>query len=432
VKDSALRHGARIAVRSAQLGAAAIGAAATLSIDAIRAGRDRDARLTALGRAAASLCTSLGATFIKVGQIASTRADLLPEPVIRELARLRDEVPPFASDEVRRAVERELGKPVEALFASFDLRPVAAASVAQVHRAVLSDGRVVAVKVRRPDIERKVALDRSILLATGRALERIVPSLRLIALEGALRQFCDAVEEQLDLQIEAANNLRFTRNFADDPELVFPELVPALCTDGILTMAFIEGVHERDLELSTIDTKAVARAGMRIVCRMIFLHGFVHADLHPGNMRFLPPSRVALFDLGLVGRINDEDRINTARMLFAFATGDGVTVARIFHDSSPNARPPSYPSYEREMAEFVGGLQSRGLGNVQLTLEIGRLFDILRRHKIQARSHMTMVNLALMTAEGLGKRLAPELNLTDEAIPYLAEALGIPAPAKKA
>jgi ubiquinone biosynthesis protein len=426
--DSALRHGVRIAVRSAQLGAAACAAAATLSVGAIRAGRDREARLGALGRAIASLCTSLGATFIKVGQIASTRADLLPEPMIRELARLRDEVPPFPSDEVRRAIERELGKPVEALFASFEADPVAAASVAQVHRAVLADGTVVAVKVRRPDIGRKVALDRSILLATGRALERIVPSLRLIALEGALRQFCDAVEEQLDLRIEASNNERFTRNFADDPSLVFPAIVPALCTDAVLTMAFIDGVHERDLERSEIDTKAVARAGMRIVCRMIFLHGFVHADLHPGNMRFLPPDRVALFDLGLVGRIDDADRLNTARMLFAFATGDGVTVAKIFHDSSPLARPKSYEAYEREMAVFVSGLQSRGLGNVELGLEIGRLFDILRRHRIQARSHMTMVNLALMTAEGLGKRLAPELNLTEEAIPYLAEALGIQPP----
>jgi predicted unusual protein kinase regulating ubiquinone biosynthesis (AarF/ABC1/UbiB family) len=155
VKDSALRHGVRITVRSAQLAAAALGSLGGLAAGVVRAGRDRDARLGAVGRAAASLCTSLGATFIKVGQIASTRADLLPEPVIRELARLRDEVPPFPPDEVRRAIEGALGKPVDALFASFAEEPVAAASVAQVHRAVLPNGRVVAVKVRRPDIERR-------------------------------------------------------------------------------------------------------------------------------------------------------------------------------------------------------------------------------------------------------------------------------------
>jgi len=428
MSEAPLRHGLRIALRSAQLAGAGCIAAATFAGGALRAGRDRDARLAALGVALVELCTRLGATFIKVGQIASTRSDLLPGPLVRELARLRDEVPPFPADEARRILEQEFGQPVGALFASFDPEPVAAASVAQVHRATLNDGRAAAVKVRRPDIARKVELDRSILLTSGRVLERLVPSLRLVALEGALRQFCAAVEEQLDLRIEAENNRRFTRNFADDPGVVFPELVPALCSDAVLTMQFVDGVHERDLESSEIDVHAVVKSGMRCVCRMIFLHGFVHADLHPGNMRFLPPGRVALFDLGLVGRIDDTDRLSTARMLFAFATGDGATVARIFHDSSPRALPPSYAAYENEMKEFVGGLQSRGLGNVQLALEIGRLFDILRRHRIQARSHMTMVNLALMTAEGLGKRLAPELTLTDEALPYLAEALGIQTP----
>lgn len=430
MSETRLRHGVRVALRSAQLAGAGSAAAVLLAGGALRAGRDREARQAALGKALVSLCNRLGATFIKVGQIASTRGDLLPEPLIRELARLRDEVPPFSGAEARRILEREFGRPLERLFASFDPVPVAAASVAQVHRATLPDGRALAVKVRRPDIGRKVELDRSILLTTGRLLERIVPSLRLVALEGALRQFCGAVEEQLDLRIEAENNRRFARNFADDPGVVFPALVPELCSDAVLTMEFVDGVHERDLERSPIDVHAVVKAGMRCVCRMIFLHGFVHADLHPGNMRFLPPGRVALFDLGLVGRIDDADRISTARMLFAFATGDGATVARIFHDSSPNARAPDYAAYEAEMKDFVAGLQRRGLGNVELALEIGRLFDILRRHRIQARSHMTMVNLALMTAEGLGKRLAPELTLTEEALPYLAEALGIPAPAR--
>jgi ubiquinone biosynthesis protein len=158
---------------------------------------------------------------------------------------------------------------------------------------------------------------------------------------------------------------------------------------------------------------------------MIFLHGFVHADLHPGNMRFHAPGQVILFDLGLVGSLVEEDRMSLAELMFAFATGDGVTVARLFHDNAPYKATPDYVAYEREIAELVASLHRRGLGNLQVTLEIGRIFDILRRHHIRARSHMTMVNLALMTAEGLGKRLAPQLSLTDEALPYLAEALGI-------
>jgi ubiquinone biosynthesis protein len=428
---SGVRGAVRIVLRSLHLAVAFVRASLVLLGTAVRRGpTHRDAWLGALGRALVAACHELGATFIKVGQIASTRADLLPAPVVAELSTLRDQVPPFPFEQVREIVEAELGRPLEECFATFAAAPVAAASVAQVHRATLADGTPLAVKVRRPDIAQKVALDRSILLFLGRGLERVIPSLRLIALEGALLSFCTAVEEQLSLRAEAENNRRFTDNFVGDPEVRFPRLYPALCSDAVLTMEFVDGVHERDLETSAVDVRGVVASGMRCVCRMIFLHGFVHADLHPGNMRFLAPSTIVLLDLGLVGRLEDEDRLRTAQMLFAFATGDGRTVARIFHDSSPHAAPPDYAAYEAELAGFVEALQKRGMAEVQLALEIGRLFDVLRRHRVQARSHMTMVNLALMTAEGLGKRLAPELSLADEALPYLAEALAAgPAPA---
>ena len=320
-------------------------------------------------------------------------------------------------------------EPLETHFSEFECAPVAAASVAQVHRARLHEGGAeVAVKVRRPDIEAKVELDRSIMLALARGLERVVPTLRLISLEGAIRQFAAAVEHQLHLRHEAEHNRRFTENFAEDPDVLFPVLHADYCTDRVLTMDFVHGVHERDLEATGVSVERVVAAGMRGVCRMIFSHGFVHADLHPGNMRFLPPGRVVLLDLGLVGEITDEDRITTAQMLFALATGDGKTVARVFYDNSPHTATKDYDAYEREIEAFVQSVRDKGLANLQVTVEIGRIFDILRRHRVQARAHMTMVNLALMTAEGLGRRLAPEFSLTEEALPYLAEALGVPVP----
>src|SRR5262249_52092048 len=201
--------------------------------------------------------------------------------------------------------------------------PVAAASVAQVHRAVLrSCGAVVAVKVRRPDIVEKAALDRSILLFVGRTLERLIPTVRLMALEGALRAFCDAVAEQIHLGNEARNNARFSTNFAGDPDIAFPRLYPEACADSVLTMEFVAGVHEGDLAREGVDVRALVATGMRCVCRMIFLHGFVHADLHPGNLRFLPPARLVLLDLGLVGSLSDADRVMTARTPFPPSTRD--------------------------------------------------------------------------------------------------------------
>jgi ubiquinone biosynthesis protein len=391
-----------------------------------RRGSRRDRVAGALGAALVDACTRLGATFIKVGQIASTRSDLLPQALVDELAALRDRVPPFGFDEVRRTIEGDLNRPLDALFTSIDREPVAAASVAQVHRAVWrATGETVAVKVRRPDILERVQLDRAILLFVGRLAERLAPSLRLVSLAEALETFCDAVEAQLHLENEAANNRRFSANFVGDPDVRFPRLVAGACSDAVLTMEFIDGVHERDLEARGMDVKRIVEAGMRAVCRMIFLHGFVHADLHQGNLRFLPPGRVVFLDLGLVGRLDDADRLTSAALLYSFAVGDGETVAKVFYDSAPHHAVPDYAAYEREMAGYVRQVHKQGLGNVQITLEIGRLFDILRRHRIQARSHMTMVNLALMTAEGLGKRLDPTLQLNEAALPYLAEALGM-------
>ncbi len=427
---SRARHAFYIAVRLAQLVAGSVVALAVLLREMWRLRRDgRSGLMRAFGRAQVALCERLGATFIKVGQIASTRGDLLPPELVDELAKLRDQVPPFPFADVQRVVETSLGRPLDAIYATFEREPVAAASVAQVHRATLrSSGALVAVKVRRPDVEEKIALDRSILLVAARFAERVVPSLRLVSLEEAVATFCDAVEHQIHLLNEAAHNRRFRANFLDEPDLHFPLLFDEACSDEVLTMEFIEGLREEELEASGVDVRHVVMAGMRCVCRMIFSHGFVHADLHPGNMRFEASGRIVLFDLGLVGELSDRDRLTNAQLLFSFATGDGKTVAHSFYSNSPHTATLDYDAYEREICAFVERLRLLGLGNVQLALEIGRIFDILRRHHIQARSHMTMVNLALATAEGLGKRLAPDLSLADEALPYLAEALGIPAP----
>ena len=420
-------------MRSLQLAAAALrgGMVFTREARPRRGSGETRARMArALGVAIVDACTRLGATFIKVGQIASTRADLLPRALVDELATLRDQVPPFPFADVRRTIEADLGLPLDALFTTIDPEPVAAASVAQVHRAVWrATGETVAVKVRRPDILEKVQLDRAILLFLGRTAERLVPSLRLVSLAEAFETFCNAVEAQIHLTIEADNNRRFAANFAADDDVRFPRLIDGGCSDAVLTMEFIDGVREDELEARGLDVGRIVDAGMRAVCRMIFSHGFVHADLHQGNLRFLPPGRIVFLDLGLIGTLDDADRLTSAALLYSFAVGDGESVARLFFETAPHHAVVDYAAYEREMADYVRQVHTRGLGNVQITLEIGRLFDILRRHRIQARSHMTMVNLALMTAEGLGKRLDPTLQLNEAALPYLAEALGMTATA---
>jgi ubiquinone biosynthesis protein len=410
------------ALRSLQIAFELLRAGSSFLAFRIQLRHREEATARALGRTLTVLCSSLGATFIKIGQIASTRGDLLPRALVAELAALQDQVPPFSFSAVRATIESEFDRPLEEIFTSFDPTPLAAASVAQVHRAEIA-GKAVAVKVRRPNLVEKVAIDRTILLFLGRMLERIIPSLRLVALEDALRAFCDAVAAQIHLRNEVRNNQRFQQNFSDDPAVAFPQIYLDASSDAVLTMEFIEGIHESDLEAEGCDVHAIVSAGMRSICRMIFLHGFVHADLHPGNLRFTKPSRIVFLDLGLVGELSDEDRILTTQTLFAFATGDGKTVARLFHESAPHVTTTDYETYEHEMCEVVSNVTDVGLGNIEMTTEIGGIFDILRRHGIQARSHMTMVHIALVTAEGLGKRLAPDLSLAAEALPWLQEAL---------
>lgn len=416
--------------RLLQLALATLLASAVAGREAWRErGRGPEGRARALGRGAARACEALGATFVKVGQIASTRGDLLPPAFTAELARLRDEVEPLPPEVVRGAVEEDLGAPLEAVFEDFDPVPLGAASVAQVHAARLPGGAEVAVKVRRPGIREQIALDRALLLGFARGVERLLPSLRLVSLAEAVETFCDAVELQTDFAREARNNRRFAQHFADDGAVHLPEVHRELSTEAVLVMERIRGLREDELASHPgVDLEALVRNGMRCICRMVFSHGFVHADLHPGNLRFLPPDRIALLDVGLVAEISDRDRLTNARLLFAFATGDGRTVARLFYENAPHAATPSYEVYEREVCALVEGVRRKGLGEVEIGIELARIFDILRRHRVQARAHMTLVNLALLAAEGLGKRLAPDLALAEAALPYLAEALAGAAP----
>lgn len=413
-------HAFLVLRRAAQIMFAVAGASPRFLWERWRLRGQPAATQRALARTIVHVCTRLGATFIKVGQILSSRSDLLPQPFARELAALQDRVPAFDGAMVRVIVERELGRPLDELFAEFSPEPVAAASVAQVHRAVWrKTGQVVAVKVRRPDVLEKIRLDRAVLLTIARWLERWVPSLRLVALEQQMAQFCAAVEQQAHLRNEAAHNARFTANFAGDPDIAFPRLIPEACTDAVLTMEFVDGAREEELDGFPIDRRALVAAGVRCVGKMIFEHGFVHADLHPGNLRFQAPSRIVLLDLGLVGELTPADRKITAETLLALVRGEGKKVARLFYENAPFRAVADYAAYEREMETLVAELRQRSLASTEFSRDIAKIFDVLRRHRVQARGHMTMVNLALMTAEGLGKRLDPSLVLAEAALPYL-------------
>jgi ubiquinone biosynthesis protein len=384
----------------------------------------------ALGEAAALLCRRLGATFIKIGQIVSTRPDLFPPEFLVPLVALQDRVPAFDSVEAVRAIEEEFDRPLADVFSEFSLRPIASASVAQVHRAVLREahgalaaGGVVAVKIRRPGIVRRAYLDEAILRG-GARLASIVPTLGLISPVESVNHFCEAVNLQLDFRIEARNNHRFRENFAGDSHVVFPALVEDLSSDRVLTMEFVEGVKDDEVERLGCDRPVLARKGIDVICRMIYHHGFVHADLHPGNILYLAGNRIALLDLGLVATLDDDSRDVIARLNFYILTGRGPELARMIFDESPVKDVRDYARYERDVVDFVSRIHGRPLAELEITALIGELFNLLRRHRIHASADFTVVNIAMMVAEGLGRKLDPTLDLSVEALPYIQSALG--------
>ncbi len=379
-------------------------------VTALRRGAGRTLRLT---------LQRLGATFVKLGQIASTRPDLLPQEIIDELSVLQRQVPPFSGAIARRVIEEETGRSIAELFSRFDDVPVASASVSQVHRATLrATGEEVAVKVRRPEIVRRVELDASVILAGARLLGA-VDSLAALDPVQQGRAFCDAIRAQLDFRSEARNNRRFREALAALPGVVLPRLYDSLCGERVLVMDWIDGVHEHEIELAGLSPRAFAPLLIEMFCTMVFDHGFVHADLHPGNLLFLRGSRVALFDLGMVADLDDEARLLFAQALFYLVRVMPDELAELLLDNLGHSEAVSLGALRADVREFMGTYLDTTLLELEVAAAIGRFFAIVRRHRLVMDTRLTVLFVSFITAQGLGQRLDPELNVFEVIKPWV-------------
>jgi len=366
------------------------------------------------------LFRALGATFVKVGQIMSTRPDLFPPHVIKALETLQDNVGPFEYGLVQQTFLEEFGKPPEELFAEISPVPIASASVAQVHKARLKDGRIVAVKVRRPKLDELVAFDLKVMRGFAHVMA-VIPSIGLMAPVESVEEFGRGIKMQLDFTIEARNNRKFVENFKDDRDVIFPGLIDGLCSARVLTMEFVDGTKILNFRQTPSDPKRLAEIGFRVMLKMVFEDGFVHADLHPGNIFITRDDRVAILDLGLVGELDGTHRAGFARYFAAWAQGDGKTMAKLMAELSPGRKIRDYAGFEAAVVGFVGRYYGKRLGEVQVSLVFMDMMNILRKYRVRANPTFTLVNIAIAVTEGIGKQLDPDVDLMAAALPFFAK-----------
>ncbi len=355
----------------------------------------------------------LGPAFVKLGQVLSTRPDLIPWPLVLELRKLQDKVPPFSGEEARRLVEAELGGPISKFFSSFEEAPLAAASIAQVHRARLLDGQEVVVKVQRPNLEATIAADLDILAALARYLETEIPESRRFNPIGIAREFGRSIRKELNYLREAHNIRTFAEHYADDPEVYVPKVHWDLVTKRVLVMELVQGIKVTDvaaLEAKGYDRKHLAGIGMRAVLRQIFEHGFFHGDPHPGNIFILPGPRVCFLDYGAMGRVDSQRRDDVFHLLLAVTKKDIDKVIDLFVRVGVLDDSKDMSTLRREGQEFLDRHVGFALSQVDPGEVLNDLFDIFAQYEIIVPSDLLQMLRTLTTIDGVGRMLYPEFD----------------------
>ncbi|WP_374246954.1 ABC1 kinase family protein [Zoogloea sp.] len=386
-------------------------------------GPDDIARLEPAARVRRAL-EELGPTFVKLGQILATRADLFPPDWIAEFGKLQDAAPAVPFEAIRAQLAEDLGEPPENVFAELDPTPLAAASLAQVHRARLADGTPVAIKVRRPGIRPVIEADLRLLARLAEIVESEAPDLRRYRPREVVRQFAHSLRRELDFSAEGRNAERIAASFADRPEINIPRIHWQWTGERLNVQDFIEGVPGRAAAAlpAGFDRKLLARRGAGAVLKMVLEDGFFHADPHQGNVFYLPDNRLAFIDFGMVGRLPEARRYEVAELLHGLVDRDGGLVTQVLLGWSDAAEADG-DTLRADIDRFVDEYHGVPLKQLDFGAMLGDVVGILREHGLALPPDLALMIKAFVTLEGLGRQLDPDFDIAGEAAPYLREVI---------
>jgi len=364
----------------------------------------------------------LGPTFVKLGQILSTRPDLIPQNYIIELQKLQDKVPPFAYAQVNQMIKRELGADILKIFKSFEQKPLAAASLGQVHQAILEDGNKAVVKVQRPDIEKVIETDLDILFDLARLTEKHIPASRLYDPVGIAEEFAKAIRLELDYGTEGRNAERFKKNFEGDETIYTPKIYWEFSSRRILTMELIKGIkinNLKELDKAGYDRKKIAENGAKAFMKQILIDGFFHADPHPGNMLVMKDGIIGFMDFGMMGRLDEEMREKGIDLFVAVLERNPNKIINEMLDLGIASQEEiDTRSLKIDIKEMLDQYYDKPLKEIILGELISQLVEISIKYHIKMPAEFALLGKSLITIEGIGIELDPDFNLAEIAKPY--------------
>ena len=363
----------------------------------------------------------LGPTFIKLGQLLSTRSDIVPADVLQELQKLQDHIPAVPTDLIMAQIHQELGYPVEELFATFEETPLATASIAQVHRGTLKSGEQIVCKVRRPDIKAVIETDTDIMMGMAYLIEKHLPGGEMYDPVGLVKEFRRSIQRELDFSREGRTTDRFAANFADEETIHIPEVFWDLTGQTVLTLEYVSGIkisqHE-ELKEAGLDLKEIARNGADNFLKQVFIHGLFHADPHPGNIHVLPGNVICIFDFGMVGRLDEDLKLHLTELLLCVLRRDvdrlimQLLYSGELHDES------NLKNLKRDLTEFIDDYYDILLQDLKVGKLLIDFVEILTEYQIKFPPNLLLLSRALFVMEGLGKQLDPDFNMVEQIKPF--------------